>query len=240
MILRDISFPAPQENILFDEVLLFLAEQGTNGEALRFWESAQIFIVLGRIGRVEEDVYLETARRDGIPIFRRGSGGGTVLQGKGCLNYSLILSKEIHPEINDLRKSYPVILNQVIVVMEQVGVKAEFKPISDLAWKNGEKKFSGNAQRRKRRAILFHGTFLTGMDFKQMERFLAFPSRQPDYRRARSHENFLANLPVSAGQIKKALSRLWGANGKTPSAPLELSKELVLSRYSRDTWNFKR
>ena len=207
MILRDISFPTPEENILFDEVLLFLAEQGTNGEALRFWESAQIFIVLGRIGRVEEDVYLETARRDGIPIFRRGSGGGTVLQGKGCLNYSLILSKEIHPEINDLRKSYPVILNQVIVVMEQVGVKAEFKPISDLAWKNGEKKFSGNAQHRARKYILHHGTILYDFDLSLIERYLKIPRDVPPYRQGRSHKEFVTNIGIPAFEIKAAFRK---------------------------------
>ena len=91
MLLKDISFPTPEVNILFDEVLLFLAEKGQAGEVLRFWESPVPFIVLGRTGKEEDDIYLQKAKEHHIPVLRRASGGGTVLQGKGCLNYSLVL-----------------------------------------------------------------------------------------------------------------------------------------------------
>src|SRR3989338_2273939 len=110
MVLKDISFPSPQENILFDEALLALAEQGKGGEVLRFWESLTTFIVLGRIGKVEEDIYIENVARDEVMVLRRSSGGGTVVQGKGCLNFSLILVKDRDPSLNDLRKSYRDIL----------------------------------------------------------------------------------------------------------------------------------
>ena len=92
MQLRDISFPTPQENITFDDVLLNLAEKHEAGEYLRFWESPSVFVVLGRIGRAEIDVNATNTKTDGIPVLRRSSGGGTVVQGPGCLNYSLILS----------------------------------------------------------------------------------------------------------------------------------------------------
>ena len=45
MILRDISFSKPIDNIIFDEVLFQLAEKEGYGESLRFWESPQDFIV---------------------------------------------------------------------------------------------------------------------------------------------------------------------------------------------------
>ena len=99
MVAKDISFETPQENILFDEVLLSLAEQKKSGEVLRFWESDKFFIVLGRTSSPVNDIHISAAVHDKIPVLRRSSGGGTVLQGKGCLNYSLILSKETHPQI---------------------------------------------------------------------------------------------------------------------------------------------
>ena len=49
MILKDITLSTPEENIVYDEVLLSLAEQGQEGESLRFWESSSLFVVLGRI-----------------------------------------------------------------------------------------------------------------------------------------------------------------------------------------------
>ena len=104
MQLRDISFSSPTENILFDEVLWRLAEKDEGGEFLRFWESSEVFIVLGRAGQAQEDVNLVAAQKDNIPVLRRSSGGGTVVQGPGCLNYTLILSKQKRPVLNDLRR----------------------------------------------------------------------------------------------------------------------------------------
>ena len=46
MQLRDISFPTPQENIAFDDVLLHLAEKHEAGEYLRFWESPKFLLCL--------------------------------------------------------------------------------------------------------------------------------------------------------------------------------------------------
>ena len=71
MQLRDISFPTPQENIAFDEVLWRLAEKHSRGEYLRFWESSKVFIVLGRIGRAQIDVNSPHVLKDNIPVLRR-------------------------------------------------------------------------------------------------------------------------------------------------------------------------
>ena len=48
MIIKDISFKSPEENLLFDEVLLKMAEESEGQEFLRFWESEETFVVLGR------------------------------------------------------------------------------------------------------------------------------------------------------------------------------------------------
>ena len=92
------------------------------------------------IGRAEIDVNFIHAQKDNIPVLRRSSGGGTVLQGPGCLNYTLILSKQKHPELNDLRKSYEWISAKVIEALRQAGVEAYFRPTSDLATGTGREK----------------------------------------------------------------------------------------------------
>ncbi len=212
MILRDISFSLPQENILFDEVLLYLAEQRKGGEALRFWESPELFIVLGRTSKLSDDVYLDKAREHNISVLRRSSGGGTVLQGKGCLNYSLILSKEANPEIIALRKSYQFILRKVVKALAALGVEATFQPISDIA-SNG-KKFSGNAQKRGRGFILHHGTILYHFDLALIEKFLKIPKAVPEYRKGRSHLAFLANISVSREQLKSAFCTVFNIANK--------------------------
>jgi len=207
MLLKDISLKSPQENILYDEVLLHLAERGKASEVLRFWESQEYFIVLGRIGKEQEDVKISEVRKDRIVVLRRSSGGGTVLQGKGCLNYSLVLSKERHPQITDLRKSYKVILGKVIETLKQLGVKAMFNPISDIALVENERKISGNAQKRSKKYILHHGTILYDFDIEMIERYLKIPKDIPNYRRGRTHFDFVANVPLAVDDIKDGLMK---------------------------------
>jgi len=220
---RDISFPTPQENIAFDEVLWRMAEKHEAGEYLRFWESAQVFIVMGRIGREEMDVNTSRAQKDRIPVLRRSSGGGTVVQGPGCLNYSLVLSKEKHPEINDLRRSYEWISVRVIEVLRQQGVEAYFRPTSDMATGAGEKKFSGNAQRRGKQYILHHGTILYRFDLSLISSYLNMPKDIPDYRKDRPHTDFVTNIPIDPRIFKEQLARAFHASALQLPSVQELS-----------------
>src|SRR5712691_11540818 len=72
-------------------------------------------------------------------------------------------------------------------------------------------KFSGNAQRRKRRCLLFHGTFLLDFDLSLVQKLLRPPSRQPAYRANRSHADFLTVVGWQASAIKAALQKVWNA-----------------------------
>ncbi len=189
---------------MFDDILLHLAEQGQSGEVLRFWESPAVCVVLGRTGKPEKDLWREAIDRDGVQVYRRSSGGGTVLQGPGCLNYALILDKESDPRLQDIRKSYEVILGQVIRVLFSCGIRAEFRPVSDLVLPEKEMKFSGNAQRRGKRFILHHGTLLYDFPLDLIQRYLQPPEDAPDYRQGRAHQEFVTNLPVSREGVKTA------------------------------------
>ncbi|MBP9854002.1 MAG: lipoate--protein ligase family protein [Candidatus Omnitrophica bacterium] len=215
MILRDISFDRPEENILFDEVLLQLAEEGLSDEVLRLWESPSYFVVLGRIGRADEDVKQMNVKENRIPVLRRSSGGGTVLQGPGCLNYSLILSKESHPAIADLKKSYQHILGKVVNALSNEGIIADYLPISDIVLKSSLRKFSGNAQKRGKKFILHHGTILYDFDLKLVEEYLLMPKDMPEYRKHRGHLEFVTNISVDAVKIKEAMAREFNAQPST-------------------------
>jgi len=223
MQLRDISFPTPQENIVFDEALWCLAEKHGRGEYLRFWESSEIFIVMGRIGRAEIDVNAIHTQEDNIPVLRRSSGGGTVLQGPGCLNYTLVLSKQKHPEINDLRKSYEWISVKVIEALSRAGVEAYFRPTSDIATDPSEKKFSGNAQRRGKHYILHHGTILYRFDLSLISRYLNMPKDAPQYRKHRPHTDFVTNVPIDPRVFKDHLAQNLLSSALQPPSAEELS-----------------
>ncbi len=205
MIFKDISFASALDHVIYDDVLLQSCEAGLLDECFRLWESPEVCIVLGRVGKAEEELEIENIRRDHIPVFRRSSGGGTVVQGPGCLNFTFVLSKDRQPEIVDLHASYRVILQPIIDLLKSVGVDARFCPISDLAYSATERKFSGNAQRRARKFILHHGTLLCGMDLTLFERYLKIPASMPEYRHHRGHMEFVQNLPLDSHELRQLL-----------------------------------
>lgn len=206
MILKDISFAQPRENILFDEVILDLAEKGEGAETLRFWESPSYFVVLGRIGREDEDLEQAALLKDHIPVLRRASGGGTVLQGAGCLNFTFVLAKDRCAEMDDIKKSYHYILGQVIEALKELNVKVQFFPTSDLALADG-RKFSGNAQKRGKKFVLHHGTILYDFDLSKISQYLRIPKQMPDYRRSRSHLDFVTNINIDVKHFKGSLAK---------------------------------
>ena len=79
----DLTLPTAAENLAMDEALLDGCEAGRGGETLVFWEPREPFVVVGYANHLAREVNVEACRARGIPIFRRCSGGGTVLQMPG-------------------------------------------------------------------------------------------------------------------------------------------------------------
>ena len=108
------TYPTPKENIDIDELLLKAVNTGKypNG-VLRLWESPTYFVVLGLSKKIDLDVNEDACKRDNIPILKRCSGGGTVLQGPGCFNYGYILPIDYDQELKSLTNTTTYILNKV-------------------------------------------------------------------------------------------------------------------------------
>jgi lipoate-protein ligase A len=235
----DLTLPAAEDNLACDEALLDMCESGASDEVLRFWEPNQYFVVLGYANRAGTEVNLEFCRNQTIPVLRRCTGGGTVLQGPGCLNYSLILRcDDCHHSLRSITGTNEYILQRHEETLSALlRAPVERKGHTDLAI--GGLKFSGNAQRRRQKFLLFHGSFLLDLDIELLGKVLPFPSRQPEYRSGRSHADFLMNLKAPGHLLKQALSKAWGATEILPELPFEPIGRLVEQRYGRDEWNFK-
>ena len=237
MKLLDYTHPDPATNLALDEALLVAAEAGTGGEVLRLWELPAYAVVVGSGGSVTIDVNAPACEADGVPVLRRASGGGTVVLGPGCLCFSLVLSYDRAPRLNEIPASNRYILARVLNALVPL-VPAVVEGSSDLAV--GGVKFSGNAQQRKRRFFLHHGTLLCGFDLARVTKYLNAPERQPEYRRDRPHAEFVANLPASAEEVKELLIREWQPEGDYAPLPLDTARELVTDKYARDEWTRRR
>jgi lipoate-protein ligase A len=221
------------ENIALDEVLLLQAEAGHGSEVLRTWEWPRPAVVLGAGCRLAQEVDEAACAADGVPILRRSSGGGTVLLGSGCLLFSLVLAYERAAELTDIRSSYCYIFGHIRAALAEAVSGIECVGTSDLAIAG--RKFSGNAQQRKRRFLLHHGSLLYAFDLARVGRYLPTPAKQPDYRRGRDHADFLTNLPLAAEEIKRRLRSVWQATEAMKAFPVDHVRELA-AKYASLEW----
>jgi lipoate---protein ligase len=250
----DLTLPTPAANLACDEALLDLCETGTADEVLRFWESTQTFVVVGYANQVAREVNLALCHQQNIPVLRRCSGGGTVVQAPGCLSFALVLRIDEAGPLSTIpgtnacimRKHQQVfqkLLRQgalpdtVDVHFDKNAPGVQIQGHTDLALDH--LKFSGNAQRRRRHYLLFHGTFLLDCDLPLISQLLPHPSREPDYRAGRPHSKFITNAPLSPATVKQVLRDAWGAHEPWPDAPWPAIEQLVRERYSSDLWNLR-
>jgi lipoate-protein ligase A len=238
MLLVDYHFTKPEENLSCDEVLLNFCDANDGPDLLRFWESPSYFVVLGYTKSLQKEVDITECKQQQIPILRRCSGGGTVVQGSGCLNYSLIskIPSEEFPH-NIPATNCRVMKMQRDALRELLSGNVEICGHTDLTW-NGLK-FSGNAQRRKSRYFLFHGTILLNFDIDLMQKVLFMPEVQPEYRDGRSHQSFITNLPLSKDQVQTVLAAKWNVTGTFLDLPLQKIKMLAAEKYLSPQWNEK-
>ena len=238
-----LDLPSPAENLAADEVFLDDAENGDDGELLLFWEPRETFVVVGYANKVATEVNVAACEAKKTPIFRRCTGGGTVVQMRGGFNYSLILKIDEAGETRNITTA-----NQFIMEKNRAAVESAFKSQNSEARISvrghtdlclGDVKFSGNSQRRRKNFLLFHGTLLLDCDLTLISELLLMPSLQPDYRASRPHSDFVTNLNLSADQVKTALVKFWNADEELKHPPLAEIKKLARERYSTSEWNLK-
>ena len=191
---------------------------------------------LGRSNSAESEVNLDACRADGISVVRRCSGGGTVVLGPGCLAYTLVLPLNANLRGAGISSVTQMLMARMANALNPVLPDVVPRGTSDLA--AADQKFSGNAQRWLANAFLHHGTILYQFDLPRIGRYLRTPSRQPDYRSGREHDQFVRNVSFSRDTLKSLITTAWHA---TPTVcdlqVVERAKLLAESKYADIHWS---
>ncbi len=239
MKLLEISFETTAENLAADEVLLEFSEASPQPvEIMRLWENASLAVVVGRSSRVNQEINVPACQRRGIPIFRRSSGGAAVVIGPGCLMYSLVLDYRLRPHLKMLDQAHGLVMRATRQALSVTGLDIQFQGTCDLTLDN--KKFSGNSLRCKRNALLYHGTILYDFPLDTIQECLEMPPRQPEYRFARHHEDFVTNVTLDRQQISQMLVKAWPIDGELTDWPRSNVGSLARDKYLSDEWTFRR
>ena len=239
----------PPTAILATEELLLNDVEAGGPEVLCFWESPRPFVVLGYGQVADREADLEACNVARVPVLRRESGGGAVLQGPGSLNYALFLRQDSDTALATVSGTNQWILERNRRALQSLLPLALIPSIrghTDLALTGIDgvaRKVSGNAQRRRRTALLFHGTLIYSLAELQRSaslELLRSPSSEPEYRGNRGHLDFLTSIPVAAATLRAAWIQEWGAQTPGFGPEPQAIQDLVASRYHLDTWNLRR
>lgn len=238
----------PSSDIAFqiaaDEAMLVACEEGLlapHTSILRVWRQRSWAVVLGASGKVADDVNLHECRQRGVAVARRSSGGGTVLLGPGTLCVSWVRPlNDFPPALRDVRLLQVSMLEELAAAIRHLEPRLEVVASGD--WAIGGRKCAGSAQRRMKTHVLVHVSILNRTPLEEVSRFLAEPSRRPDYRAERTHDDFLTNLDLDPPRLIDALSSLSCISEATFSLPanlMQLADRLADERFRIAEWTFR-
>jgi len=158
----------PRLNLAIDETILKAADAGRVPNTLRLWRNPRS-VVLGISEEVENEVNLDACQRFGVQIVRRSSGGGTVYQDGGNLNWTAVVKREpsMFGEIRDVSEVFQTFATPILMALERLRLKGRFEPPASILVDG--KKVSGMAASIKKGALLCHGSLLVDCDVQLMQ-----------------------------------------------------------------------
>ena len=226
------AFTDPAENLAFDEALLRVAPESP---VLWLWRNP-VCVVVGRGQRIAREVRIEECARDGVPVLRRASGGGTVFHDPGNLNVTLVLPGPTDRPLETLGKVMSAAVDQLGLV-PRIGDRGLF--VDDA-------KLCGFAVFRTKTGLLAHSTLLVETSAALVGRYLT--SAPADPRPLDSHRSPVASLaehglrpgfPSVEAAVRAAASQILGTLVPRPPSAAELTRQRALlhTRYRYPSWH---
>ncbi len=175
---------------------------------LRVFEPQDVRVVIGRHQDPARELLIENAQVDHRPIHRRVSGGGAVVLAPGMVVVAIRLRNS---ELGTT--CYLDRVNTALrpAVESLCGVAPACRGHGDLVMVGAdgiERKVLGASLRQTSKLVFYLGVFLVADAVTVMERYLAAPSRQPEYRSGRGHAAFcthLSHFGVSTASLRQAI-----------------------------------
>jgi lipoate-protein ligase A len=163
------------ENMAIDRAILVAHSKKIVPPTIRFYCWDPPAISIGYFQGLQEEIDLENCKKYGVEYVRRITGGGAVFH-ENELTYSMVIDEQ-HPKISkNILESYGTICGAVIKGLTHLNINSTYAPINDILV-NG-KKISGNAQTRKHKTVLQHGTIITDVDVEKMFSLLKVPNEK--------------------------------------------------------------
>jgi lipoate-protein ligase A len=208
-------------NMAIDWAVLKASSNEDIPPTVRFYSWKPSAISIGYFQSLKEEIDLKACKELEVDYVRRITGGGAVYH-ENELTYSIVIP-ENHPQIpKNIIESYGRICGAIIKGLGQLGIESKYAPINDIIV-NG-KKISGNAQTRKSKTVLQHGTVIMDVNADKMFSLLKVPNEK-------IRDKLISDVKQRVTSIKNQLSKELSfdevANGMKKGFETEFNVELI-------------
>ncbi|TQF66419.1 lipoate--protein ligase family protein [Rhodococcus spelaei] len=237
----------PAMHVALDEVITREVAAGTRRPTLRFWDWASPLVVLGSFQSVRNEVDEAAAARHGIGIVRRISGGGAMFMEPGnCITYSLSVPTSLVDGLS-FERSYEFLDQWVMGALADVGIKARYVPLNDIASEHG--KIAGAAQKRfVAGAVLHHVTMAYDIDADKMTEVLRIGREKISDKGITSSGKRVDPMSAQTGMARADIIAAFVAHFRDrydtrestyTDAELAAARELVEAKFTNPEWTYR-
>lgn len=238
---------SPQMHLALDEVLANEVGEGRRGPTLRIWEWDEPAVVIGSFQSVKNEVDPENAKKYGIQVVRRISGGGAMFMEAGSVvTYSIYAPADLVQGMS-FADSYAFLDEWAIIALKSLGIDAVYQPLNDITSPSG--KIGGAAQKRLGSgAVLHHVTMSYDMDGQKMTEVLRIGREKISDKGITSAAKRVDPLRSQTGlsraeiieQMKLTFKNLYGAtDGDLTDAEYAAAEKLVAEKFETEEWLYR-
>ncbi|GAU67217.1 putative lipoate-protein ligase [Streptomyces sp. NBRC 110611] len=236
----------PALHMALDEVLTAEVAAGRRPPTLRVWEWDRPAVIIGSFQSLRNEVDQHAAERHGVTVVRRISGGGAMFVEPGnTITYSLCVPQSLVQGLS-FAESYAYLDDWVLGALGDMGIKAWYKPLNDIATDTG--KIAGAAQKRMvagAGAVLHHVTMSYDIDAEKMvdvlrigreklsDKGIGSAKKRVDPLR---RQTGLPRAEVIERMIASFRTRYGGAQGKVTDEEMARARELAEGKFSSTEW----
>jgi lipoate-protein ligase A len=238
---------APQDPALhmaIDEVLTEEVGAGRRPPTLRVWEWAAPAVVIGSFQSLRNEVDAEAARRHGVTVVRRISGGGAMFIEPGnTITYSLYAPDALVQGMT-FAGSYAFLDDWVLGALGELGIRAWYQPLNDITSDQG--KIAGAAQKRlSSGAVLHHVTMSYDIDADKMLQVLRIGREKISDKGIASAKKRVDPLRRQTGLPRtEVIDRMIGyfrgryglSDDRLSEAELRAAEKLVATKFGTEEW----
>ena len=238
-----VSLP-PVMHVALDEVLPHEVIAGRRRPHFRIWDWDSPLVVIGSYQSLSNEIDADGARKHGIGVVRRITGGGAMFMEQGnCITYSLVVPTSLVEGLS-FEQAYAYLDDWVMGALAEIGVKAHYVPLNDIASEQG--KIGGAAQRRFAGGVLLHHVTMSyDIDADKMAEVLRIGREKLSDKGTRSankrvdpmrSQTGLAREQIIEGFLDFFRARYDTVDSTYTEDELAKARDLVTTKFATEEW----